>query len=161
MIFPMELKYETVEFHIETTKKNKAMKKPKNKEFKEERKQQRRQRLTKKEEEDANQQRKKKADKKQQTQTPNRNNEPRSPQPPMNLDRPRLCPRIVKAPSSNDKGYRRSICCRAFLLPHLFGFPLSLFSLNVQSKNSSVSYSSSIGKIIKLEVLWLEFKGQN
>ena len=57
MIFLVELDYETVEFHIETTKKNKAVKKPENKEFKKERMQKRRQRLTKKEEADADQQR--------------------------------------------------------------------------------------------------------
>ena len=57
MIFLVEIEYETVEFHIERTKKNKATKKLENKEFKEERTQQRRQRLTKKEEAYANQQR--------------------------------------------------------------------------------------------------------
>ena len=42
MIFPVELNYETIEFHIEMTKKNKAAKNPKNKEFRKERTQQRR-----------------------------------------------------------------------------------------------------------------------
>ena len=42
--------------------------------------------------------------------------------------------------SSGSKGSRQRICCRAFLLPQ--GFPLSRFSLNVQSRNSSSSYLS-------------------
>ena len=64
----MELKYETVEFHIETTKKNKAGRSQRTKKFKEEITQQRRQGLIKKKSR-CRSTKKKKADQKQQTQT--------------------------------------------------------------------------------------------